>query len=423
MLALYNLVLPVLIALAKVAANFNPKLRRGLNGRKRLLEEVRNHYSQNISGVRILVHVASFGELEQAKPVIAALRKRRPNTHIHLTFFSPSGYENVIGKYPESDFITYAPFDRLSDVRAFLDVAKPQLALFTRYDVWPNMALELSKRHIPSILFAATAADASGRMLPVMRSLNRRVYNALSKILVISNSDKERLMVSGVDPVTIAIAGDTRFDQVLARRDAVATTEILSEHVRRSIQERGTLVVVIGSAWPEDEKIIEATIKQSVGRGDNIQWIIAPHEPSDTHVANLKRTFPRSVRLSNITEWDGEPVLLVDSIGKLFTLYKYADIAMIGGGFSAGLHNALEAAVWGAPVIVGPKHHKSLEVQAMIDTLAAFEVESAGEFDFVFWRLVNDDELRRSTAEKAKRFVSKGQGATECIMSEIAGFT
>jgi 3-deoxy-D-manno-octulosonic-acid transferase len=129
--------------------------------------------------------------------------------------------------------------------------------------------------------------------------------------------------------------------------------------------------------------------------------------------------FSRSIKFSNIENWSDEAVIIVDSIGKLFTLYKYADIAMIGGGFSAGLHNALEAAVWSAPVIVGPNHQKSLEVQQMIDALATFEVKSSNEFDFVFWRLVNDEELRRSTAAKAERFVAEGKGATERIMLEI----
>jgi 3-deoxy-D-manno-octulosonic-acid transferase len=418
MLALYNLVLPVLIAAAKIAAAFNPKLRRGLSGRSNLLQEVREHYAKQIGSQRILIHVASFGELEQAKPVIAELRKRHTHCHIHLTFFSPSGYENVIDKYKDADLITYSPFDQASNVHAFLDIVKPDLALFARYDVWPNMALELERRNVPSLLFAATAADTSGRMLPLMRALNRQVYNALSKILVISDSDKNRLTSSGIKAEKISVAGDTRFDQVIARREA-STSELLPERIRLSIEANSTLVFVLGSAWQPDEKVIEATMKQSIARGDQILWIIAPHEPREEHVSNLKRMFSRSIKFSNIENWSDEAVIIVDSIGKLFTLYKYADIAMIGGGFSAGLHNALEAAVWSAPVIVGPNHQKSLEVQQMIDALATFEVKSSNEFDFVFWRLVNDEELRRSTAAKAERFVAEGKGATERIMLEI----
>ncbi len=420
-LTIYNLLLPLLTALVRGAAVFDLKIRRGLSGRSGLIGLVQAHYAAtDISGLRILVHVASFGELEQAKPVISALREQYPIAHIHLTFFSPSGYENAAGKYREPDFISYSPLDRPGEVRAFLDAVRPDIALFTRYDVWPNMAAELAQRTIPSILFAATAAPASRRTLPLARSLHKQVYNCLTKILVISEADRERFAALGIDARRIAVVGDTRYDQVIARKATSEHLHFLPDEMRSQIEARGTLVFVLGSAWPADEATIQATIHHSIERADNILWIIAPHEPDADHTAKLLSAYQKNaIKLSQIEDWSGESVVIVDSIGKLFGLYQNADVAMIGGGFSAGLHNALEAAVWGAAVIVGPKHQKSSEVQAMIDRLAAFEFKSEREFEFVFERLLSDDDLRASTGAKASAFVEEGQGATARILDTI----
>lgn len=419
MLALYNLILWILLPGVRVVALFNPKLRRALDGRKTLLEDTREHYRRsNIRGSRILIHSASFGELEQAKPVIAAIKKQYPDAHIHLTFFSPSGYENVIGKYPEADFISYAPIDIRKYCAKFLEIIKPDLALFTRYDVWPNMASELKRRNVPSVLFAATVSEGSGRTIP----LYKNVFRSLTRILTISNDDKKRFEELGVNPQNVIVAGDTRFDQVSDRR---ATLEQVGENplptkIRSSLEAKGTLVFVVGSGWKSDEAVYLDTIKHSIARGDNILTIIAPHEPTEEYVRALLAIFPgKAIRFSRIDEWIDEPVIVVDSIGKLFGLYQCADLAMIGGGFGAGLHNILEAAVWGIPTIVGPKHNMSREVQQLIDRLAAFEVSNKREFDFAFWRLVESDDLRNTSGEEASHFVEEHRGATERIMEEI----
>jgi 3-deoxy-D-manno-octulosonic-acid transferase len=425
MLALYNVFLMFLLPAIRLAAFFNPKLRRGLEGRKNLLRETKEHYLRVSAQPRILIHVASFGELEQAKPVIRALKERFRAAHIHLTFFSPSGYENAIGKYSDVDFITYAPLDRKKDVTDFLDLVKPSIALFVKYDLWPNMASALSQRNIPSLLFAATASESSGRMLPVVRQLYTNVFRGLTRILTISTDDKDRFIGIGVDPSKVIVAGDTRFDQVLARKDALdeLRESMLPAHMIEQIRAKGTLVLTIGSSWESDEEIYLPTLKSSVERKDNILTIIAPHEPAEEHVRTLLSQFPnRSIRYSMLPGWTGEPIVIVDSIGKLFGLYGLADIAMIGGGFGAGLHNILEAAVWNLPAIVGPNHNKSREVGQLIDRLAAFEVKDQKEFEFVFWRLVQSEDLRKSAGEHAVQFVIQNEGATSKIMQEIVPF-
>ena len=407
----------------RLAAFFNVKVQKGFLGRRKLSHKVQAHYrSANILGPRFLVHVASYGELEQAKPVISEIRKQYPSAHIHLTFFSPSGYENTIGKYPEVDFISYSPIDRRKDVRDFLDSAKPDIVLFARYDVWPNIAVKLQRRNIPTILFAATAAESSGRTMPFARALHAKVYQGLTRIFVISEEDRARFVSMGVSSERLVVAGDTRYDRVLSRKAAIETSGelLLPVHVIHQIEEKHTLVFVVGSSWPKDEAIIEKTLKESIARKDNILTIIVPHEPTTEHVDKLLSTYAgNAIRLSDLGSYAGEHIVIADSIGKLFGLYRHADIAMIGGGFSNGLHNILEAAVWGVPAIVGPNHRKSQEVQPLIDVLIAFEVTSAQEFDFVFWRLLQDNDLRESTGQKARQFVEARRGATAKVLSEI----
>lgn len=331
----------------------------------------------------------------------------------------------MIGKYADPDFISYAPIDRRKDVSQFLNIVKPDLVLFTRYDVWPNMAAELKRRDIASLLFAATASEGSGRTMPVISDLYRNVFRSLTKILAVSEADKSRFEQFGVEAQHIIVAGDTRFDQVVAQRILLEQRgeALFPERIRKQIEEKGTLVFVVGSSWESDEAIYLDTIKRSVEQHDNILTIIAPHEPSEAHVRGLLAQFPgKAIRYSKIEEWAGEPVIIVDSIGKLFGLYRYADVAMIGGGFGAGLHNILEAAVWGIPTIVGPNHKKSREVQQLIDRIAAFEVSNKKEFDFAFWQLAKSDELRSTAGEQASHFVEENRGATERIMREIISF-
>ncbi len=424
MIAIYNVLLPFLLFGARLAAIFNPKIRRGLAGRKSLLEEIRTHYaSTTIQGLRILIHVASFGELEQAKPVISALKARNPAAHIHLTFFSPSGYENAIGKYMDPDLITYAPLDMRSVVSRFLNMVKPDLVLFTRYDVWPNMARELNRRNITAILFTATAAEGVLRKIPIFGGFYRDTFRSLTKILAVSDEDRERFLAMGLEPDKVEVAGDTRFDQVLARRNAINASgeQVLPKMTRDKIAELGTLVLVVGSSWPSDEALYFPALKESVERNDNILTIVAPHETGEERVRKLLAEFPgNALRLSSIEEWAGEPVIVVDSIGKLFGLYRYADVAMIGGGFGAGLHNILEAAVWGVPTIVGPRHEKSREVATLIDRIAAFEIKTTREFDFVFWRLAKSEDLRETAGAQATHFVEENTGATARIIHDLS---
>ncbi len=424
MIRLYNaLALPALRGAAHVGARFNDKMRRALEGRKDLGLSVKRHYSVvDPRRIRILVHIASFGELEQAKPVIEALRIQYPDSHIHLTFFSPSGYEHAVGKYTTPDFITYSPDDSPAKVREFLDASKPDLVLFTRYDVWPNFAMELGRRAIKSVLFCATGGESSGRFHPLVDALHREVYRNLTHTCTISEEDRLAFVKLGVDPTRITPAGDTRFDQVRRRSDDLLHrgNTVLPAAILSRIAERQTFVFVAGSIWPKDVAVIRKTVQASIARHDNILFILVPHEPDEAHVRELiSIAKDDSIRLSRIADYHRESLIVVDSIGQLFGLYQYADVAYVGGGFGAGIHNLLEAAIWGKPVIFGPKHQRSREAGELIAAGAGFEIANDREFDFVFWRMAKDRDLCTKSGERARTYVQSGGGATEEILRVV----
>lgn len=300
---------------------FDQKIKRGLDGRKGLLQTVRTHYATVAKDrKRIWIHVASYGELEQAKPVIESLRTRYPDCHIHLTFFSPSGYENTIGKYKTPDLITYTPFDTSGDVKEFVRAVNPSLALFAKYDVWPNAISELHRNKIPSILFSATLGQDSGRFFPVVRDFNKRVYSQLSHILVIRESDKQAFTRYGIDPSKISVAGDTRFDQVLGRQ-RLSTASAMPESLLNRWREEGRSIIVLGSAWEEDITIFFGS--ESLKHSEKIAWVVVPHEPTKANLTAMQNTIGGNIQyLSKYSDAQPTDTLLIDSIGKLFGLCK-----------------------------------------------------------------------------------------------------
>ena len=408
-----GVLLPLLRTGFRIAALGNSKIKKGLEGRKHLLDEVRRAYAAiPPSTTRVVVHVASFGELEQAKPIIARIRDQFPEVHLHLTFFSPSGYENTIGKYSAANFISYSPEDGKRQVREFLDVVRPDLYLFVRYDVWPNLITELEGRDVPTVLFSATLSESSARGSLLVRSFVRRVYQKLDRILTTGVTDRERFERLGVARDHLAVVGDTRFDQVLQRKAASHKPATSLMNFASRARSAGKLVLVAGSTWPEDEAhLLELDAAK-------VALIIAPHEPSPECLDRLSRSNPDSIRLSQLDEAAHANVIIVDSIGKLFDLYRHADIAYVGGGFSAGVHNTLEAAVWGSPVLCGPNHLRSREIADLMKAGGAFEISERSTIASVVQAL-SDSRAREQAGAAALQHVVENSGATDRIFSVL----
>ncbi|MDP4237668.1 MAG: glycosyltransferase N-terminal domain-containing protein, partial [Bacteroidota bacterium] len=409
MYILYSLFLFVFRILLGLLSLFDEKIRKGIEGRKGLFQILQTHYAGiNPLRKRVIVHVSSFGELEQAKPVIAALKVRYPEIHIHLTFFSPSGYENAFGSYAAPDLVTYLPFDSHAEVRSFLEVTRPSLVVFVRYDLWHNFVREIHERNIPMILVSATFDNSLGKSLPFIKSLYRKTYSFVSTICAISEADKVALDSFAIHARDISVTGDTRCDQVIARRTAVGqkAEPLLPELLMEQIKREGTKIFVAGSTWRNDESVIGPVITTMISRKEKLITILAPHEVDRSHIDNLVSGFGASAILySNIALYKDEKIIIVDSIGKLFAFYEYAMFAYVGGGFSNGVHNVLEPSVWGVPSIVGPNHKRSKEIAALIGLGGAIEVRDAEEFKDAFENWLLNDIPRTIASVATKEFV------------------
>ncbi|MEI8133654.1 MAG: glycosyltransferase N-terminal domain-containing protein [bacterium] len=450
MYKLYTIALGILRLWAGIYSHFNSKLRRGIEGRKTLFTELEKYYHtfppvertlspfDTTDGLRVrptkkhstidstrkrvLIHVSSFGELEQAKPVIAALKQNYPAIHIHLTFFSPSGYENSINKYSDVDFISYLPFDFPKQVNQFLDITKPDLILFARYDLWHNFVRIARERKIPMVLFSATFGGVSKRMLPFVRSLYKKAYSNMSAILTSNEKDYISLRRFLDDSPNVRAAGDTRVDQVLARRKITELdlVQLLPEELLRSLTSEGAQVIVAGSTWDSDEKVIILALIKSLQQHPNTFLVIAPHEPTETHVNNLLESFgSQAISLSSCGQYKDQHVIIVDSVGKLFEIYQYATFAYIGGGFGAGVHNVLEPAAWGAPSIVGPNHRRSHEINHLVENGGVKEIRNSVQLLDALHMWLDEREFLDQASKKVTDYIQSSKGATEEIMKVI----
>lgn len=403
---------------AHLRAIVDTKTRDGIQGRKEQSARISSHYaSVDAHRYRVLIHVASFGELEQAKPIIAELKNHYPEIHIHLTFFSPSGYLNAKDTYTAPDIISYLPFDDARSVRSFLDPAKPDLVIFVRYDLWPRFTLTLQERNIPAILISATYRSSVAKRLPIVGSLYLSLYHSLRHVFAVSEDVKDSLIDSGMSRDAITVSGDTRIDQVLRRKEiSIQKERILPNAVTDKLHREKPPVFVVGSSWEEDEKVIV----QSILAHEHLFTIIAPHEITEEHSASLENLCEgKAIRLSKIHTYTDERILIWDRIGDLFDLYGYADVAYVGGGFGAGVHNVLEPAVRAIPIIVGPHHRRSFEIGMMQASGGVFVISNAQEFTETFGTLLSEEDNRLDAGNKAYEYIEEHSGATQSIVEYL----
>jgi 3-deoxy-D-manno-octulosonic-acid transferase len=410
------LVIPFLWLVFNTLGLFNPKIKRAIEGRKYLFEELARRVATLPTGTRVWFHASSMGEFEQAKPIIAALKHRYPEIIIIASFFSPSGYEHS-KKYPLADVITYVPFDTGKNARRFLDLIRPDIAVMVRYDVWPHLIWELHRRQVPTLLANATMRRRTNRLLPIAKSFHRNVYNAIDDILTVAESDMEAFRKFRLTHPSITVVGDTRYDQVCIR-----STEAKKRHLVPPSITAGKKVIVVGSSWPEDEEVVIPAILRIQASMDNVLLILVPHEPSIEHLEDLERDLEgraSSIRFSALNEYNGERVIIVDSVGILLILYASAHIAYVGGSFRQGIHNVLEAAVYGIPVLFGPRHRNSHEPLMLVDAGGAFVVNDSQELHRTLENLLVDELARTTTGKRAEDFVQSHVGATDRFLEHL----
>lgn len=364
----------------------------------------------------IWFHASSLGEFEQGRPMMEKIKQEHPDYKILLTFFSPSGYE-VRKNYNGADVICYLPFDTPFRVKKFLRLANPVMAVFIKYEFWGNYLHELKKRGIPVYIISAIFRPDQLFFQWFGAPYRKMLYN-FTHLFVQDERSKELLAEFDIRNVTVC--GDTRFDRVL---DICRQARELPNVERFVKNEKGEQVqtLIAGSSWPQDEDIFIPYFNKH----PELKLIIAPHEIHQEHLTYIESLLKRpSVRLSEVLQdnhlLEGKDCLIVDSFGMLSSIYRYGTIAYIGGGFGAGIHNTLEAAVYGIPVLFGPRYQKFKEARDLIKVGGGFSISSKEEFTDKMDELLINQQTLATAGKSAGNFVSGNAGATEQILKEVS---
>lgn len=405
---IYTLFIYLYAFLIRFVSIFNPKAKKWIEGRKFLLKNIENTIEP---GNIVWFHAASVGEFEQARPIIEAIKEEYPLKKILITFFSPSGYE-VRKNYELADYVFYLPLDTPKNVKQFLDIVKPETVFFVKYEFWFNYINEIYSRMIPLYLVSGIFREKQH----FFKWYGQWFRNHLPMFKHIYVQDKNSAKLLGsLKSRNFSIVGDTRFDRVYQNTKTVSKFDTIEQFCSNS------KIILAGSSWPKDEYLIENFLKQS---SQNIKLIIAPHEVSQKHIQGVLVLF----KDYNPILWSenqnvnknllNSRVLIIDSVGKLMHLYQYAEVAYVGGGFGAGIHNILEAACFGKPIIFGPKYNKFNEAVQMIKLKAAFSINNSEELNLILNELFSDEILLKQKQELCFSYVSDNIGATQKIVDE-----
>ena len=408
LLFFYNLFLIFYAAALSIASLFNKKARLWLAGRKKIFEQLKKWKKNN--GEKIIwMHCASLGEFEQGRPIIEKLRKQYPSYKIFITFFSPSGYE-IRKNYTGADGIFYLPLDGKSTAEKFIDILNPSLVVWVKYEYWFYYLTLLKQKNIPVILVSAIFRK-NQPFFKWYGNLWIQILQSFEKIFV-QNEMSVSLLESIGMAKNIAVTGDTRFDRVM---DIMEKNEPLPKALIEFCKDKK--VIVAGSTWEEDEEEIVHYAKIH----KDIKFIIAPHEIDKERLADIKKLFAGAVFYAEFIAGEtAAQTIIIDNIGMLSKLYQLATVAYIGGGFNdSGIHNILEAAVYGKPVVFGPEYERFAEANELVERKGAFSVENALELETLLDKFLNNHEVLDTASTICRTYVNEKRGATEKIMQHI----
>lgn len=405
---LYTIFISLLVFGMKVFSWFNEKTKKGVEGRKQSLNLVKSAFSA--SDKVIWMHAASLGEYEQGLPVLEKLKEKFPQHKILVTFFSPSGYENVVKKKHVADVVCYLPFDKNSTIKEFVSQFNTELFFTVKYDYWYNLLDALKKQNVKIYVISALFYDRQAFFTSYGKWLVKQLKKNIDWFF--HQTKESFLWAKSIGLTKSSVAGDTRFDRVKQLRERDNHVDFIKEFIGNE------KAVVFGSSWQAEEKIAEEVVKGN----PYVKIIMAPHDLK--RVQSLKQIFPDALLYSEVNQNNihdlNSRVLIIDSIGLLSKLYSYADIAVVGGGFhDAGLHNILEAATFGIPVIFGNHYRKNPEADELIsvDGGKSFEKEGLAA-DFVFF-LLNNQETLEKMSENARNYVDGKPNSTQLILDKI----
>lgn len=407
MRVIYTLFIYIYASAIHLAAMFSKQARSWVVGRQGLLGRMQR---ANRNGDKLAwFHCASLGEFEQGRPVIEAFRKEFADYKVLLTFFSPSGYD-VRKDYPGADYVFYLPLDSPGNVVRFLDIWKPRLAVFVKYEYWFNYLHVMQQRELPIVVISA-AFRPGQHFFKGYGFWFRKYLKRVTHFFVQNSASLELLRSIGVNEITIS--GDTRFDRV---RD-ICRHPTTIPHIESFVA--NSMVLVAGSTWEKDEMLIASAIRNP---DLHVKLIIAPHHITESGLMRLHQLFGgHTIRLSALHDQvpDQVRVVIVDSIGLLSHLYRYGNMAYVGGGFGTGIHNILEAATFGLPVFFGPKHQKFVEAIELRERGGAMAVGSANELRMALEKMLTNTAALQQAAATCEQYVKEKTGATKTIISYL----
>lgn len=409
---MYSLAIHLYSLIVELISPFHKKARMMRLGQWKTNSMLRDKIDRNAK--YIWFHASSLGEFEQGRPMIEKIKRQYPGYKILLTFFSPSGYE-VRKNYDGADVICYLPFDTPFRVKKFLNLANPAVAVFIKYEFWANYLSELKRRGVPVYIISAIFRPDQLFFQWYGKSY-RKMLHCFTHLFVQDERSLKLLKEFGITNVTVT--GDTRFDRVIDVCKQAREIPLIDRLIHTKDRKK-VFTLVAGSSWPQDEEILIPYFN----RHPEMKLIIAPHEIHREHLMYIESLLKRpSVRLSEAHEGDIESkdCLIIDSFGLLSSIYRYGDLAYIGGGFGAGIHNTLEAAVYGMPVLFGPKYHKFKEAKDLIAVGGGFSVANSQSFCEKMDEFLNYPETLHKAGESAGQFVKGHAGITDRILKEIS---
>jgi len=393
----------------RLAAPFNSKARHWVNGRKDWKPKLAGAFEEG--DLIAWFHAASLGEFEQGRPVMEAFRKAYPNYKILLTFFSPSGYLQK-KDYDGADVVMYLPPDCRKNAGYFVKTLNPALAVFIKYEFWYNYLAELNRNEVPTVFISALFRKGQA-FFKWYGGWFRKKLKDIDHFFVQDENSADQLRSLGIDQITVS--GDTRFDRVAD----ILRNKTVNTDIEKFCE--GQQVLLAGSTWPPDENILAGLMEKF----PDLKLIIAPHEVREERIKQIINTLKVEAArytLDDPSSWLNKQVLIVDTIGILSSIYQYADVAYIGGGFGSGLHNIQEPAVNGMPVIFGPEYDKFKEAVDLVEQEGAFTVNSEEALQSILSSLLHDESKYNSSSETSKRYMMDNTGATDKIMTGISTY-
>ena len=412
MLFLYNLVVILASQLLKIVALFSPKMKFFVDGRKSVFETLAK--TIQATDKTIWFHAASLGEYEQGLPVIETIKQQFPTHKVVITFFSPSGYE-VRKNNTIADVTVYLPLDTISNAKQFIKIVHPEMVFFIKYEYWPNYLNELKNQNIKTYLISGILRENQA-FFKWYGTFYRNALKTFDYFFVQNESSKNLLQSIGFN--NVKVSGDTRFDRVVSILERDNSLNFIEQF------KDNKTTIVIGSSWPKDESLLVNYINQS---SDDVKFIIAPHNIKQEQILNLKNQiqkktilFSENVETRLIASLQEYNVFIIDTIGILTKIYSYANIAYVGGGFgNPGVHNILEPATFGVPIVIGPNYSHFAEATALVNMEGCISIQNQTQINEAFDLLLHNEDERLEKGHICSTFVQMNKGATQTIMNHI----